>query len=527
MPPQFRVEGRRFKTVVIPSKVHSNRHSRRADLRKDRLGTVERSKNKSESPKEPSSDHTEDSSISVSMDSHATDPQDGPNVPALHTRFPPLQDALETESSVAQNGTIQECLPCYTGLGTRSLFDFNIHGLPFLDREKHIEYLHDSLGDLPPGFVAYDAARPWVLYWSLTGLCLLGEDVAQYRSRVIQTLSPMQNADGGFGSGHGQMAHGAPSYAAILSLAMVGGDESLNIINRKSLWKWLGELKQKNGGFRVCVGGEEDVRGAYCTMTLISLLGLPHDLPPKAPARAAGHTTFVSGLPEYLSRCQTFEGGISSAPQAEAHGAYAFCALACLSMLGPPHVMIPKYLDIQMLISWLSARQYAPEGGFAGRTNKLVDGCYSHWLGGCWPLLEAALNGPQDNSQGLKPLIGSLYNREALIRYILTCCQADTGGLKDKPSKWADAYHSCYTLAGLSSAQHYNYFTGAPHFGTTSRLDPALQWKATETVPEKPGNSGEQIFEPQDLVSAIHPIYAIPYEAAERCHEWSSERTAL
>ncbi|KAL8826189.1 MAG: hypothetical protein Q9191_003957 [Dirinaria sp. TL-2023a] len=39
---------------------------------------------------------------------------------------------------------------------------------------------------------------------------------------------------------------------------------------------------------------------------------------------------------------QTFEGGISSAPQAEAHGAYAFCALACLSMLGPPHVMIPK-----------------------------------------------------------------------------------------------------------------------------------------------------------------------------------------
>ena len=88
-----------------------------------------------------------------------------------------------------------------------------------------------------------------------------------------------------------------------------------------------------------------------------------------------------------------------------------------------------------MLISWLSARQYAPEGGFAGRTNKLVDGCYSHWLGGCWPLLEAALNGPQDISQGLRPLTGSLYSREALIRYILTCCQTDSGGLKDKPSK--------------------------------------------------------------------------------------------
>lgn len=40
-------------------------------------------------------------------------------------------------------------------------------------------------------------------------------------------------------------------------------------------------------------------------MTMISLLGLPLDLPPSAPARAHGLTTFVSGLPEYLSRCQS------------------------------------------------------------------------------------------------------------------------------------------------------------------------------------------------------------------------------
>lgn len=39
---------------------------------------------------------------------------------------------------------------------------------------------------------------------------------------------------------------------------------------------------------------------------------------------------------------QTFEGGISGAPDTEAHGAYAFCALACLSILGPPHEYISK-----------------------------------------------------------------------------------------------------------------------------------------------------------------------------------------
>ena len=77
-------------------------------------------------------------------------------------------------------------------------------------------------------------------------------------------------------------------------------------------------------------------------MVIISLLALPLELPPNAPARAYGLTSFVDGLPQYLSRCQTFEGGISGSPQTEAHGGYAFCALACLCILGPPQDMIPK-----------------------------------------------------------------------------------------------------------------------------------------------------------------------------------------
>jgi len=38
--------------------------------------------------------------------------------------------------------------------------------------------------------------------------------------------------------------------------------------------------------------------------------------------------------------------------------------------------------------------QQAPEGGFAGRTNKLVDACYSWWVGGCWSLIEAYTERP-------------------------------------------------------------------------------------------------------------------------------------
>jgi len=31
------------------------------------------------------------------------------------------------------------------------------------------------------------------------------------------------------------------------------------------------------------------------------------------------------------------------------------------------------------------------EGGFQGRTNKLVDGCYSFWQGGAFPVIHSLL----------------------------------------------------------------------------------------------------------------------------------------
>lgn len=43
-----------------------------------------------------------------------------------------------------------------------------------------------------------------------------------------------------------------------------------------------------------------------------------------------------------LATGQSFEGGISGAPGTEAHGAYAFCALACLCILDRPEEIIPK-----------------------------------------------------------------------------------------------------------------------------------------------------------------------------------------
>lgn len=249
-------------------------------------------------------------------------------------------------------------------------------------------------------------------------------------------MQSLQNAGGGFGGGHGHISHLAPTYAVLLSAAMIGSTQAFSLIDRKAMWHWLSQLKQPDGGFCICEDGEEDVRASYCALVAITLLDLPWTLPTDAPARRLGLTDFRQGLGEYLSRCQSYEGGISASPHNEAHASYAFCALATLCILGPPQDTFGKYIKMDALVQWLSARQYAPEGGFAGRTNKVVDGCYSHWVGGCWPLVEAAIRGPDSQPFRTVPdLPRRIFGREGLIRYILGCCQAQNGGLRDKPSK--------------------------------------------------------------------------------------------
>ncbi|KAH0537238.1 hypothetical protein FGG08_005940 [Glutinoglossum americanum] len=116
---------------------------------------------------------------------HTMQPSDDPFVPKLFTSLPALRDLLKTDSSDVQDITIQECLPFLAGSKGKgkSTFDFNTRGVPNLDRKAHIAFLHSSLGELPAGFVGVDASRPWMLYWALAGLYLLGEDISAYRGR--------------------------------------------------------------------------------------------------------------------------------------------------------------------------------------------------------------------------------------------------------------------------------------------------------------------------------------------------------
>lgn len=102
-----------------------------------------------------------------------------------------------------------------------------------LDVDTHAAYCRRLIDNpLPPFFVGLDASRPWVLYWVLHSLAVMGRPIdTALRKRAASTLANFQNEGGGFGGGPGQLSHLAPTYAAVCALAYAG-EEGWAIIDR-------------------------------------------------------------------------------------------------------------------------------------------------------------------------------------------------------------------------------------------------------------------------------------------------------
>ncbi|XP_017589235.1 PREDICTED: protein farnesyltransferase subunit beta [Corvus brachyrhynchos] len=321
----------------------------------------------------------------------------------------------------------------------------------------------------PLSLQCLDASRPWLCYWILHSLELLDEPIPEsVASDVCQFLRRCQSPQGGFGGGPGQHPHLAPTYAAVNALCIIGTEEAFGIIDRKKLLEYLHSLKQPDGSFLMHVGGEVDVRSAYCAASVASLTNI---LTP----------TLFAGTAEWIARCQNWEGGIGGVPGMEAHGGYAFCGVAALCTLKQEH-----RLNLWSLLHWVTGRQMRFEGGFQGRCNKLVDGCYSFWQAGLLPLLHRALHARGDPALSMAHW---MFDQLALQEYILLCCQCPACGLLDKPGKSRDFYHTCYCLSGLAIAQHFG--SGDLH---------------NEVV----------LGIPENCLQATHPVYNIAPEKVAR-----------
>ena len=136
-------------------------------------------------------------------------------------------------------------------------------------------------------------------------------------------------------------------------------------------------------------------RGTYCLLVVATLLDL---ITPE----------LIHNVDKFISACQTYEGGFACsawpfeftrAAMAEAHGGYTSCCLnACflLASVRPSsssaslEADYPSKIDVNAALRWsvLMQGEAIEAGGFRGRSNKLVDGCYAWWVGGGFPILE-------------------------------------------------------------------------------------------------------------------------------------------
>lgn len=313
---------------------------------------------------------------------------------------------------------------------------------PELYRQVHLKFMAKCTLPIPGTFLSADSNRVWFIYWVTHTFELLGTPWGSNassmqvgaskdpRTRAADTILSFQNpVTGGFGGGRGHSSHLMSSYAAVMALAIVGGpvdgtpsssNSAWDQIDRQKMYTWMMSLKQSDGSFVITQGGETDIRGIYCVLCISLALGI---CTPE----------LLRGVESFTASCQTYEGGISAASYSfgdaeepasvlgEAHGGYAYCAIATQAMLlrlrkgcslsrhqahsVPGKLLAGTSMDLAAFCRWAIHLQGRPiEGGaFRGRVNKLVDGCYGWFTGsGLFTCLEAAMDLDRASSAHLR-----------------------------------------------------------------------------------------------------------------------------
>lgn len=164
-----------------------------------------------------------------------------------------FDDNYATSSSKAQNALEKKILPLYQELdGVDPEED---HDLIELHRDLHIAYLHGGLGQLSSSFAVLDASRTWIVYWIVHSLALLNAPLPPNirADDVAEFLRQCQHPEGGFGGGPMQLAHLAPTYAAVAAAVTIGG-RALDMVDRVAARDFLYRMcipPEQGGGFRV------------------------------------------------------------------------------------------------------------------------------------------------------------------------------------------------------------------------------------------------------------------------------------
>jgi protein farnesyltransferase subunit beta len=170
-----------------------------------------------------------------------------------------LDDDLPTATSREQTALEKKVLPFYQEF--EHFQPEELSEVLGLLRTPHIAYLQNGLGQLPASFASLDSSRPWICYWILHSLALLDARLPASPSsdNVVAFLACCQSPhEGGYGGGPMQMAHMAPTYAAVSALVTLGTDAALKSLDRPKIWQFLSDMcipPERGGGFSVHKGG--------------------------------------------------------------------------------------------------------------------------------------------------------------------------------------------------------------------------------------------------------------------------------
>lgn len=238
--------------------------------------------------------------------------------------------------------------------------------------------------------------------------------------------------NGGFGAAPGHDPHMLYTISGVQILAMVDGFDELEkkvTDGKRKIADFVASLQQANGTFAGDEWGETDTRFLYGALNVLSLLGyLPHQRPNEEPALID-----VKAAIAHIKACQNFDGGFGVAPGAESHSGQIFTCLAALSIAGE----LDSYLGEEgkdRLGAWLSERQLDDSGGLNGRPMKLVDVCYSWWVGSSLAMIDRL----------------HWIDKKKLATFILQCQDPVEGGVADRPGDMVDVFHTHFAIAGLS-----------------------------------------------------------------------------
>lgn len=295
---------------------------------------------------------------------------------------------------------------------------------------SHIKYLRKCLlSPLPEPYICLDASQPWLCYWAIHSLELLdsGSFSDEMLANKIRAILGDCKKGGPFGGSPCQIPHLAPTYAAVMALCIM---EDYTLLDASAIKAFIMSTKNRDGSFRMHDGGEADIRATYCAIAVAYLTNILDE-------------DMVKGVVEHIGKCQSgYEGGIGACPGAEAHGGYTYCATATLCILKDSGYDTTGHVDLDRICEFVTRLQCKETGAFRGRTGKLVDACYSFWVGATVPLLRQLG-------------VSASYDCQGLQRYLLVASK-EPAGFRDKPGKPADYYHTCYALSGLaiSHAEH-------------------------------------------------------------------------